>query len=115
MVGSLDGLHPLLALTLLYGATLFLTELLSNATVAVLITPMAVALAEALGVSPRPFLVAVMMAGSAAFATPFGYQTNVLVFQLGGYSYMDFVRVGLPLNLITWATAMVAIPYFFPF
>jgi di/tricarboxylate transporter len=115
MVGSLDGLHPLLALTLLYGATLFLTELLSNATVAVLITPMAVALAEALGVSPRPFLVAVMMAGSAAFATPFGYQTNVLVYQIGGYSYMDFVRVGLPLNLITWATAMVAIPYFFPF
>jgi di/tricarboxylate transporter len=115
MVGSLEGLHPLLALVLLYGATLFLTELLSNATVAVLITPMAVALAEALGVSPRPFLVAVMMAGSAAFATPFGYQTNVLVYQIGGYSYMDFVRVGLPLNLITWATAMIAIPYFFPF
>ena len=115
MVGSLDSLHPLLALILLYGATLFLTELLSNATVAVLITPMAVALAEALGVSPRPFLVAVMMAGSAAFATPFGYQTNVLVYQIGGYSYMDFVRVGLPLNLITWATAMIAIPYFFPF
>ena len=68
-----------------------------------------------LGVSPRPFLVAVMMAGSAAFATPFGYQTNVIVYQMGGYSYMDFVRVGLPLNLITWATAMVAIPYFFPF
>lgn len=87
----------------------------SNATVAVLIVPMAVALAEALGVSPRPFTVAVMMAGSAAFATPFGYQTNVLVFQIGGYSYMDFVRVGLPLKLITWATAMVAIPYFFPF
>ena len=52
---------------------------------------------------------------SAAFATPFGYQTNVLVFQMGGYSYMDFVRVGVPLNLITWAAAMVAIPIFFPF
>ncbi len=115
MVGSLDSLHPLIALILLYGATLFLTELLSNATVAVLITPMAVALAEALAVSPRPFLVAVMMAGSAAFATPFGYQTNVLVFQMGGYSYMDFVRVGLPLNFITWIAAMFAIPYFFPF
>ncbi|MDQ3144263.1 MAG: SLC13 family permease [Pseudomonadota bacterium] len=115
MVGSLDSLHPLLALILLYGATLFLTELLSNATVAVLITPMAVALAEALAVNPRPFLVAIMMAGSAAFATPFGYQTNVIVFQMGGYSYMDFVRVGLPLNFITWAAAMVTIPYFFPF
>ena len=55
------------------------------------------------------------MAASAAFATPFGYQTNVLVYQMGGYSYMDFVRVGTPLNLITWAAAMVAIPIFFPF
>jgi len=115
MVGSLDGLQPIVALILLYGATLVLTELLSNATVAVLITPMAVALAEALGVSPRPFIVAVMMAGSAAFATPFGYQTNVLVYQMGGYSYMDFVRVGLPLNVVTWAAAVIAIPYFFPF
>src|SRR3546814_20089934 len=67
-----------MALILLYGGTLILTELLSNATVAVLVTPVAVALAESLGVSPRPFLVAIMVAGSAAFATPFGYQTNVL-------------------------------------
>ena len=115
LVGSLDSLHPLLALTILYGGTLFLTELLSNATVAVLITPLAVALAETLGVDPRPFLVAVMMAGSAAFATPFGYQTNVLVYQMGGYGFMDFVRVGLPLNLITWAVAVAAISAVFPF
>ena len=115
IIGSLDGLHPVLALILLYGATLFLTELLSNATVAVLVTPIAVALAETLGVSPRPFLVAVMMAGSAAFATPFGYQTNVLVYQMGGYNYMDFLRVGLPLNLITWAAAVIAIQVYFPF
>ncbi len=106
---------PLVALFVLYGVTLFATELLSNATVAVLITPIAVALAESLGVDPRPFLVGVMMAASAAFATPFGYQTNVLVYQMGGYSYMDFVKVGLPLNLVTWAAAMVAIPIFFPF
>ena len=52
---------------------------------------------------------------SAAFATPFGYQTNVLVFNMGGYGYMDFVRVGLPLNLVTWIAAMIAIPIFFPF
>lgn len=106
---------PLGALIVLYGVTLFATELLSNATVAVLVTPIAVALAESLGVDARPFLVAVMMAASAAFATPFGYQTNVLVFQMANYSYMDFVRVGTPLNLITWAAAMVAIPIFFPF
>ena len=76
--------------------TLFATELLSNATVAVLFTPIAVSLAEAFGVSARPFLVAVMIAASAAFATPFGYQTNVIVYQMGGYNYLDFVKVGIP-------------------
>lgn len=115
LVGWLHGLSPLLALALVYGATLLLTEILSNAAVAVLLTPVAVALAESLGVNPRPFLVAVMMAASAAFATPFGYQTNVLVYQLGGYRYIDFVRIGAPLNLITWAVGMAAIPVFFPF
>ena len=115
LIGSLDGVSPLIALALLYGATLFLTEFLSNATVAVLVTPVAVALAEALGVSPRPFLVAVMIAGSAAFATPFGYQTNVMVYQIGGYNYLDFVKVGLPLNLLTWVVAVAAIWVYFPF
>lgn len=115
LIGVIQPLGPLGALIVLYGVTLFATELLSNATVAVLITPIAVALAESLGVDPRPFLVCVMMAASAAFATPFGYQTNVLVFQMGGYSYMDFVKVGAPLNLVTWIAAMIAIPIFFPF
>ena len=115
LIEVLRPFGPLVGLIILYGVTLFATELLSNATVAVLITPIAVALAESFGVDPRPFLVGVMMAASAAFATPFGYQTNVLVFQMGNYSYMDFVKVGVPLNLVTWATAMVAIPVFFPF
>lgn len=115
LIGVIRPMGPLGALIVLYGVTLVATELLSNATVAVLITPIAVALADSLGVDPRPFLVTVMMAASAAFATPFGYQTNVLVFNMAGYSYMDFVRVGLPLNLITWAAAMIAIPIFFPF
>jgi di/tricarboxylate transporter len=115
LIDAIRPLGPLGALIILYGVTLFATELLSNAAVAVLITPVAVALAASLGVDPRPFLVGVMMAASAAFATPFGYQTNVLVFQIGGYSYMDFVRVGVPLNLITWVAAMIAIPVFFPF
>jgi di/tricarboxylate transporter len=115
LIVGLDGLSPLLALIIVYGVTLFATEILSNATVAVLVTPVAVSLAEALQASPRPFLVAVMMAGSAAFATPFGYQTNALVHQLGGYNYLDFVRVGVPLNLITWIAAVVAIQIYFPF
>lgn len=115
LVGSLDGMSPLLGLIILYGVTLFATEILSNATVAVLFTPIAVSMAETFAVSPRPFLVAVMIAGSAAFATPFGYQTNVIVYQMGGYTYMDFVRVGIPLNLITWVVGVLAIQTYFPF
>ena len=72
-------------------------------------------IAEAFAVSPRPFLVAVMIAGSAAFATPFGYQTNVIVYQMGGYNYLDFVKVGIPLNILTWAVGIIAIQAYFPF
>ena len=115
LIGTTEGMSPFLALVILYGVTLFATEILSNATVAVLFTPIAVSMAEAFGVSPRPFLVAIMIAGSAAFATPFGYQTNVIVYQMGGYNYLDFLKVGLPLNLITWAAAIVAIQIYFPF
>jgi di/tricarboxylate transporter len=115
LIGLTMGMSPLLALIIIYGVTLFATELLSNATVAVLFTPIAVSMAEAFGVSPRPFLVAVMIAASAAFATPFGYQTNVIVYQMGGYNYLDFAKVGIPLNLITWAAAIVAIQMYFPF
>lgn len=107
--------HPIVALAALYLVTLFLTEILSNAGVAVLVTPLAVALGQSLYVDPRPFVVAVMMAASAAFATPVGYQTNAIVYSVGRYRYMDFVRVGLPLNFITWAAGMWAIPTFFPF
>lgn len=115
LIGTMEGMSPLVALIILYGVTLFATELLSNATVAVLFTPLAVSMAEAFTVSPRPFLVAIMIAASAAFATPFGYQTNVLVYQMGGYNYLDFVKVGIPLNLITWTAAVVAIQMYFPF
>jgi di/tricarboxylate transporter len=115
LIGTMAGMSPLLALIILYGVTLFATELLSNATVAVLFTPIAVSMADAFSVSPRPFLVAVMIAASAAFATPFGYQTNVLVYQMGRYNYLDFLKVGLPLNLITWAAAVIAIRIYFPF
>ena len=115
LINSVHGLSPLVALIALYIITMVLTELLSNATVAVLVTPIAVALAESMGVSPRPFIVAVMMAASAAFSTPFGYQTNVIVYQMGGYRYMDFVRMGLPLNVITCVTAIAMIMVFFPF
>jgi di/tricarboxylate transporter len=110
-----QSLGPQAALAIFYVITLGLTEILSNAAVAVLLTPVAVALAESLGVNPQPFLIALMIGASAAFATPFGYQTNVLVYEMGRYSYMDFVRIGLPLNLVTGTVAVLAIPVFFPF
>lgn len=115
LIGTMNNMSPLTALIILYGATTFATAILSNATVAVLFTPVAVSMADAFGVSPRPFLVAIMIAGSAAFATPFGYQTNVIVYQMGEYNYADFLKVGLPLNLLTWAVGVWAIQLYFPF
>lgn len=108
-------LGPIAALAIIYVATSILTEIMSNAAVAVLITPLAIGLAENLGVDSRPFVVAVMMAASASFATPVGYQTNTIVHQVGGYTYMDFVRVGLPLNVISAIVAVWLIPRVFPF
>ncbi|MFA7604580.1 MAG: SLC13 family permease [Novosphingobium sp.] len=115
LISSVEGLSPLIALMALYLLTSIITELLSNATVAVLMTPVAVALAESMAVSPRPFLVAVMMAASVSFATPFGYQTNVIVYQMGGYRYMDFFRIGMPLNVIAFVVSIIAIRFAFPF
>lgn len=106
---------PVVALAAVYIVASILTELMSNAAVAVLLTPLAIGLAQNLGVDPRPFVVAVMMSASAAFATPFGYQTNTIVHHIGRYSYFDFVRVGLPLNVLTGVVAIVTIPRFFPF
>ena len=77
-------------------------------------TTMLVPLAMGLGVDPRPFVVAVMLAASNAFATPIGYQTNTFVYNAGGYKFADFVKIGLPLNIITWLAASLLIPYFFP-
>jgi di/tricarboxylate transporter len=91
-----------------------LTEIVSNNAVAVILTPVAIGLGQALGVDPRPLVVAVMFGASAAFATPIGYQTNTLVYGPGGYKFSDFLRIGVPLNLLTALTAAVVIPLFFP-
>jgi len=99
----------------IYLLTAVLTSVMSNNATAVLVTPLAIGMANAMGVDPRPFLLAVVFGASAAFATPVGYQTNTLVFGPGGYFFRDFVRVGLPLNALTCIVACLTIPLFFPF
>lgn len=108
------GLGPLVLLILVYAFTSIVTEVMSNNAAAILITPLAIGLAQQIGVDPRPFVVAVMFAASASFATPIGYQTNTLVYRAGGYKFMDFVKFGSPLNWIFIAVGAVVIPIFWP-
>ncbi|KZY41507.1 dATP pyrophosphohydrolase [Roseovarius sp. HI0049] len=105
---------PFLTIWAIYLLTSVLTELVSNNAVAVVVTPIAIGLAEALGYDPRPLVVAVMIAASASFATPIGYQTNMMVYGPGGYKFTDFIKVGIPLNLSIGLLASALIPFFWP-
>jgi di/tricarboxylate transporter len=107
-------LGALAVLATVYLVTSIMTEVISNNAAAILLTPIAIGLAQQLGVDPRPFAIAVLFAASASFATPIGYQTNTFVYNAGGYKFSDFVRLGLPLNLITWIAASFIIPWAFP-
>ena len=98
----------------IYLLAMFLTEVVTNNAVAVIVTPVAISLAGHIGVDPRPLVIAVMMGASAAFSTPIGYQTNTLVYGPGGYRFTDFLRVGAPLNLLMAVTASIVIPFFWP-
>ena len=111
----LADLPPWLLILSIYLLTWVLTELVTNNAVAVVIAPIAIGLAVSLGIDPRPLAVTVMMAASASFSTPIGYQTNTLVYGPGGYRFTDFMRIGIPLNLLMAGTASVAIPLIWPF
>ena len=91
------------------------TQLLSNNATAVLLLPIAVSSAQALGVDPKPFIMAVCYGASACFATPIGYQTNLLVYGPGGYRFSDYLKMGIPLNLLVVVGATLLIPVFWPF
>ncbi len=110
----LMGLPAPLLIWGIYLLTSVMTELVSNNAVAVVVTPIAIGLATSLGVDPRPLVVAVMVAASASFATPIGYQTNTLVYGPGGYKFTDFMRIGIPLNLSIGVLASLLIPVFWP-
>ncbi len=115
VTGAVGQFGPFATLSVMYLVAMILTEMISNNAVAVLLTPIAFEIAATMGVDARPFAVAVMFGCSASFATPIGYQTNTYVFGAGGYRFMDFPRVGAPLNLILWVTASLLIPHFWPF
>jgi di/tricarboxylate transporter len=115
LLGTTRSADPWVALALVYGLTLLFTEMVTNNAAAVLVFPVAHAAAAGLGVSFMPFALAVAVAASSGFATPLGYQTHLMVYGPGGYRFSDFVRVGLPLDLIVGTVTVGLLPLLFPF
>lgn len=117
LVGSISPLFaqmsPLALLFAIYLCASLLTEAISNNAVAVIMTPIAIGLGADLGVDPRPLVIAVMFAASASFATPISYQTNTMVYAAGNYSFADFVRIGLPMNLVVGLTTCLALAFLY--
>jgi len=115
MIGDATSASPLLALAVVYSVTMIATELLSNNAAAVLMFPIAMATAHSLGLDPMPFVVATTIAASCGFATPLGYQTHMMVYGPGGYRFADFLRMGLPLNLLVGVVTVLVTPLLMPF
>ena len=115
LIGGVENVNPVIILAVLYGVTFVLSAFISNAAVAVMITPIGIMLASILNVDPRPLLVAICFGASCSFMTPMGYQTNMMVFGPGQYRLKDFFQMGIPLTLIFWITAVYCIPKFWPF
>lgn len=111
----LIDMGPLIVLASLYLITAALTEMMSNNAAAILLVPLALSVAEIMGVSARPFLIAITFAASTSFATPIGYQTNTMIYAPGGYRFFDFARIGVPLNILFWATTILVAPIIWPF
>ncbi len=115
LIGLVEPYGPWVVLAMLYLAVLMLSEVMSHAAAAVLLTPIAMSTAHLMGVDATPFLIAVTFAAGTSFATPVGYQTNTMVYNAGGYRFVDFMKVGLPLNLIFWVIGIIMIPKLWPF
>jgi len=118
IAGSLIGLaggRPWLTLVVVYAVTTVFTEIITNNAAAILIFPIALASAQKLGVNLMPFVVAIMVAASASFATPLGYQTNLMVYGPGGYRFTDYTRIGLPLNILMGVVTVLLVPLVWPF
>jgi di/tricarboxylate transporter len=111
----LAGSNRWVALAIIYGLTMLFTELMTHHAAVVLVFPIALATSQTLHASMMPFAMAIMMAASFAFATPIGSQPNLLVYGPGGYRFTDYVRIGGPLNLLTWAVTVIIAPWVWPF
>jgi di/tricarboxylate transporter len=114
-IAPIGPLGPVAVLAVLYLMTAVLTEMMSNNAAAVLLAPIAISTAVQQGVDPKPFLMAITFAASTGFSTPVGYQTNTMIFNPGGYRYTDFLRTGVPLNLVFWVLSVIFIPRFWSF
>jgi di/tricarboxylate transporter len=114
-LGLFSGASPALVLCGVILLTSISTHVLSNNATAILLLPIAISAAQSLGVDPKPFIVAVCFGASACFATPIGYQTNLLVYGPGGYRFSDYFKLGMPLNLLVWVMGSVFIPTIWPF
>ena len=112
--GAFGGMGPWVVLSAVYLLSVIMTEFLSNNTVAIILTPIAIETARHLGVDPRPFAIAVMFGATLAFSTPIGYQTNLLVYNAGGYKFGDFARIGIPLTILLWILCSLLIPLIWP-
>jgi len=112
---KLSGDSPWQTLAILYGATVLCTEVVTNNAAAAIMIPPALAAAQRLGVNYEPFVFSIMIAASASFITPIGYQTNLMIYGPGGYRFTDFVRFGLPLSLIVGSLTIALAPVFWPF
>ncbi|MEA5450359.1 SLC13 family permease [Leptolyngbya sp. CCNP1308] len=112
---GMAGDNPWVALAIVYGVTTLLTEIITNNAAAAVVFPIALSLSQSLGVSFIPFVVALMIAASASFSTPIGYQTNLMVYGPGGYKFTDFMRVGIPFNLAFWVLTVLITPRVYPF
>ncbi len=113
IVGALDGMAPAIVLSAFFLLVALVTNILSNNATAILFTPIAISAADQVGVVPSVFLFATIFAANSSFATPMGYQTNLLVMGPGQYSFMDYVRAGLPLTFLLWLTFSLVAPWYF--
>lgn len=115
LIQAAEGMGPIVLLAAIYLITSIATEVITNNAAAALIFPIAVATAAQAGLDPKPFIIVIAVAASASFATPIGYQTNLMVYGPGGYRFRDFIKIGIPLNLLFMLVTMLVVPMIWKF